>query len=67
MSISNQPSKELAKNFQEDVGLFLQASVENSLYKPILEKEKRGLLIDFFYEMMGKNVVGKEELEKNAL
>ena len=64
MSISNQPSKELAKNFQEDVGLFLQASAENSFYKPILEKEKRGLLIDFFYEMMGKNMVGKEELEK---
>ena len=43
MSISNQPSKELAKNVQEDVRPFLQASVENNLYKPILEKEKRGL------------------------
>ena len=40
MSISNQPSNELAKNFQEDVGPFLQASVENNLYKPILENEK---------------------------
>ena len=61
MSISNQPSNELAKNFQEDVGPFLQASVENNLYKPILEKEKWGLLIDFFYEKMGKKVIGKEE------
>ena len=70
MSISNQPSNELAKNFQEDVGPFLQASVENNLYKPILEKEKWGLLIDFFFEMMGKNVIGKEEWKrrvKNAL
>ena len=48
MSISNQPSKELAKNFEEDVGPFLQASLEHNLYKPILEKEKWGLLIDFF-------------------
>ena len=61
MSISNQPSKELAKNFEEDVGPFLQASLENNLYKPILEKEKWGLLIDFFYEKMGKKVIGKEE------
>lgn len=61
MSISNQPSKELAKNFEEDVGPFLQASLENNLYKPILEKERWGLLIDFFYEKMGKNVIGKEE------
>lgn len=61
MNISNQPSKELAKNFEEDVGPFLQASLENNLYKPILEKEKWGLLIDFFNEKMGKNVIGKEE------
>lgn len=61
MNISNQPSKELAKNFEEDVGPFLQASLENNLYKPILEKERWGLLIDFFYEKMGKNVIGKEE------
>lgn len=61
MNISNQPSKELAKNFEEDVGPFLQASLENNLYKPILEKEKWGLLIDFFYEKMGKKVIGKEE------
>ena len=70
MSISNQPSKELAKNFEEDVGPFLQASLEHNLYKPILEKEKWGLLIDFFFEMMGKNVIGKEEWKrrvKNAL
>ena len=49
MSTPTKPWGELAENFHEQgVGPFLQAAVENILDQPIPEKERRGLLIDFF-------------------
>ena len=49
MSTPTKPWGELAENFHEQgVGPFVQVAVENILDQPIPEKERRGLLIDFF-------------------
>ena len=42
---------------------FPQAAVENILDQPNPEKEKRGLLIDLFFEMIETGVIGHSEVE----
>lgn len=43
--------------------VFPQAAVENVFDQPIPEKEKRGLLIDLFFEMIETDVIGHSEAE----